>query len=263
MLLSIRDVKAKVTVTLLSLMVFAGCAVPLGEDFTIPVNRGNGHYIIDYNLQHYVPVTGEGAAVQAVLNRRDLDISVVRRNKAAGAVDQADITLTAKNGYAFDPEVKFRYPAGVVTAQSNDDTHAEDPGRTQKRMVTVIYKAAAAPQSISSIDLTSYIPVPVNGDPPILSFFTRNYGGTVVWRDTGGELHGAFQDHMDYTAEVTLTPAAGYAFASGLTFTHNAANSEISSSSFNVDTGNVTIVFRASSSQTAQTPSGSPTTVVP
>jgi hypothetical protein len=264
MLLSISNVKKKITVNLLALMVFAGCALPLGDDFTIPKERGNWSYIIDYNLQHYVPAAGGIAPVKAVLNRRDLEVTVVWRDEAGrnitrslanfaeNAVYQADITLTAKIGYTFDPEVNFQYPAETVTAQSDDDTDTEDPGRTQKRTVTVTYKAVTMSQAISDINLTSYIPVPVTDESPVSNFFTGNYGGTVVWKDEGVPLDGVFRNHTNYTAEVTLTPATGYAFATELTFAHTAVNSVISSSSYDADTGNVTIVFRTASLQVEQ-----------
>jgi hypothetical protein len=34
-----------------------------------------------------------------------------------GAVYQADITLTPKEGFSFDPAISFKYPEGTVDAQ--------------------------------------------------------------------------------------------------------------------------------------------------
>jgi hypothetical protein len=218
---------------LLFLLVLAGCALPLGEDWRIDVKKSEEtgtNYILNYDLQSYVPVPTAGEApVKEFTGRRDVGVKVVWRN-AAGAditeslvafarntVYQAEITLTVKNGYSFDPAVSFAYPLGAVKIQPAANTNAGE-----RVLSTVTYKAAEPPVRVTDLNLTPYLAAPVRGATPVGSFSASQYTGTVAWSPSDG----VFQADTSYTAVVTLTAASGYTFA-GLTagsFTHNAVS---------------------------------------
>jgi hypothetical protein len=196
------------------------------DDFPIEVKAGTQEpgTVLEYNLQAYVPVPTTGAAPVTGANRPDLAVSVIWKDTAGAAlgegfgpfirdtVYQADITLTAGDGYAFDPAFSFAYPEGTVEDQSLDDA-AEDPGRQRVRFVTVTYKPADIPIPIrvEDLDLTNHIPAPVTGDSPVKNFSGVTYSGSVIWDPP----HGIFLAGTIYTAEVTLTPAPGYLFPGG------------------------------------------------
>jgi hypothetical protein len=125
-----------------------------------------------------------------------------------GAVYQADITLTAKNGYAFDPEISFQYPEGTV-----EDQPVDDLSEAVRALSTVTYKPTEAQVYISTVDLTGYIPFPVTGGTPVISFYAKDYGGTVSWKAGDTAVEGLFQARTVYEAEVTLYPGPGYVFS--------------------------------------------------
>jgi hypothetical protein len=197
-----------------------------GEDYYAG-NEGKGRtegqsYISDYNLQVYVPVPVAGAApVKAMVNRQDLDVSVVWKDAAGkditesltvfaeGEVYGADITLTAKDGYGFDPKLRFQYPAGTVESQP------EDTAATDTRILSgVIYKAAGGVVAISGEDLGLYIPRPAAGERPVVSFTAPAYTGTVEWAETGFDSMTSerFLADTGYQARVRLSAAAGRTF---------------------------------------------------
>jgi hypothetical protein len=176
-----------------------------------------------------VPATGT-VPVKALASRTDVGVTVVWKNEAGtplgvdftvfegNTVYKAAITLTAKSGYAFDPDIPFTYPEDAVTRQSSDRGGSV-------RIVNVTYKAADVPAPIGNINLTPYVPAPVRGGTPVTSFSTGNYSGTVAWKTGGNAAHsGLFQGGTAYTAAVTLVPATGYAFAASVAVTHSGAS---------------------------------------
>jgi hypothetical protein len=202
----------------------------------------------NYNLQDYVPVPAAGERAVKAVDRNDLGIKVVWK---AGETDitndldlfvlgvayQAEITLEAKSGYAFDQP--FAYPAGTISSLSGGSTDAGS------RMLTVTYKQTQAPAAVTESNLTPYIPAPVTGATGIGYFNAPQYGGTVAWTKTGEtNLHtGPFAADTAYTATVTLNPAAGYTL-NGLNttfFAHGGA----SGISYDETTKTVTINFPA------------------
>jgi hypothetical protein len=129
----------------LTVLILGGCAFSLGDDFTIPRDtKEKGTYIVDYNLQTYVPapVAGE-QAVKLVTKRGDLEASVTWKDQdgnelpalgtfQADTVYQAEIELTPREGYLFNLAINFAYPLGKIADQS-------DNGGNPTRIVTVIY----------------------------------------------------------------------------------------------------------------------------
>jgi hypothetical protein len=108
----------------------AGCGLPVGENYVL--QNKNALMIGEYNLEAYVPAPVAGAPVVVLKQRGDMEIQVVWKelseqgqeskvirsdNFEAGKVYQADITITAKNRWSFDPEIDFRYSVGLVTTQ--------------------------------------------------------------------------------------------------------------------------------------------------
>jgi hypothetical protein len=183
-------------------------------------------YITDYDLQRYVPapMTGD-KPVRSVTARQDLTITAAWEvenppNSAAfvpvssadsftfayGAVYRATISLTVKPGYRFYPARNFVYIDNTVTVPQGDVT---DP---RNRSFQARYPAAKAPTVINDPNLTLYIPKPVSGTTPAISFSGTQYTGTILWKNTVTQavLTGPFQTGVGYTAELTLAPAFGY-----------------------------------------------------
>jgi hypothetical protein len=183
-------------------------------------------FITDYNLQNYVPIPMEGdEPVQRVASRGDVTVEADWEVEdplspgsftgaggyafAIGTVYRADIRLKANPGYRFMGTRNFEYPAGTVTGQPNPDDHPED-----RDLTWVTYKETKTPTVINDLNLTPYIPKPVNGIMPISSFAGPLYTGRVIWQDVGSQAvqTGFFQAGREYRAEVILTPAMGYTF---------------------------------------------------
>jgi hypothetical protein len=206
----------------------AGCALPLGEDYILERNNAKDALVIaNYDLQVYVPVPVAGAAPVTVLSRGDMDVQAVWKDAgggditaslssfAMGEVYQADITVTAKNGWSFDPGINFQYPPGSVTVQPGADA---DP--SLRVLTTVTYRPAETARIIDQGNLSPYIPPPALGATPVISFGGAQYTGTVAWIDGLGSPVGLFQGGIIYTAEVTLAAAPGYVFGPSPEFYH-------------------------------------------
>jgi hypothetical protein len=217
----------------------AGCALPLGEDYIRERNNTGALVIGSYDLQVYVPVPVAGAEPVTTLNRGDLDVQAVWKDAegsditgalsrfAMGEVYQADITISAKNGWSFDSGLNFQYPAGSVAVQPGANG---DPSR--RVLSTITYRAAAAAKIIDHpIDLTELIPAPYAGGTPVTSFIspTLAYSGKVSWKEgADAPMRGeVFQYGETYQAEAVLTAAPGFVFPAVLTdtdFTHMRAD---------------------------------------
>jgi hypothetical protein len=192
--------------------------------------------ILNYDLQAYIPVpVAVAVPIHTVTTRGDMAVTAVWKDEggadlggsfdtfAQGAVYKAEIILTAKTGYAFDPAIRFGYPGGTVEEPQGDDTDGEDAERKAKRFVTVTYKRTEAPIPINdSINLTNLVSTPVAGGTPDMSFYEGTYSGTVIWKKTADNtVHsGLFQAGTAYTAEVTLTPAPGRVFPESVSIIH-------------------------------------------
>jgi hypothetical protein len=146
-----------------AVVLITGCALPLGEDYVIenPLKMPgetnlNSSYVIDYDLQHYIPVPMAGEKpVTSITRRLDLEVEVVWKDAAGqvlpetfsafvqGGSYQADITLSVKNAYIFKPDQVFAYDQKWVVSQTGEDnTHVST------RTVTVVYQPAAGTGSI-------------------------------------------------------------------------------------------------------------------
>jgi hypothetical protein len=179
-------------------------------------------FITDYDLQSYVPIPMAGEKpVRRVDNRTDLSVVVVWKDEtgneitgedftfALGAIYQANITLTAATpDYLFSAAKNFVYNT-IVQTQPGEDSAID-----KRELSLITYKPTNAPADISDLNLTPYIPKPINSVTPVISFGGPQYTGVVRWKntETQAELGGPFQTDTAYTAEVTLTPAVGYSF---------------------------------------------------
>ncbi|MDR2631215.1 MAG: hypothetical protein LBC60_09865 [Spirochaetaceae bacterium] len=232
----------------------------LGEPIrTVTVTYNNSDdaditFIIDYNLQSYVPMPLAGEK-PTVTSRADVTVEVVWNVKGspnpistnetfeAGEVYQATISLTANQGYRFIAAWDFKYPPETVTTQpdNNDEPNA-------RNLSTVTYMVTRKATVISDLNLTPYLPKPVSGTMPVSSFAGSQYTGKVSWKDTETQviLTAPFQFGTGYTAEVTLTPALGYTFT-GVgqnTFIHTGAGPV----SNPANSGTVSITFSSTGS---------------
>jgi hypothetical protein len=195
---------------------------------------GGGITVVDYDLQHYVPVPATGAAPVTELTRPDLKVTVQWKDSngspitAPSAFEQgkaykAEITLTPNAGYIFATNTGFKY----LTAAA-DDVTGNNSGAGE-RVLDVTYLAANKPEDITQAELTLHIPKPVLNGTPVTSFSAGTYTGTVEWDGNPG----LFAANTPYTATVTLTPAQGYAFATTVTVTHGGAPGPITGFTYN------------------------------
>jgi hypothetical protein len=132
-------------------LLIAGCALPLGENYTIP--RNDSVYITDYKLDAYVPIPyiGEAPVVQ-VNSRGDLEVKVLWKDVrgkalpslavfAPDTIYQAEIQITPKNGCDFSSTQLFAYNEEAVIKQQDD-------GETPVRTIRVIYKKPLDPNGL-------------------------------------------------------------------------------------------------------------------
>jgi hypothetical protein len=218
----------------------AGCAIPMGDNLLITRDGNTGiTYIIDYNLQTYVPIPSAGQqAVTMVNNRGDLDLIVVWKDQsgneipgltvfAGNTVYKAEIKLTPKTGYGFDPYASFGYHPGKVTAQSDN---MGDP----TRIVTVTYNNSdeADITYVTDYNLQSYIPIPLAGEKPVWNITNREdvrveagwkteqTPGVFVSIPAGDSY--TFTLGAVYRADIRLTANSGYRFSAAKNFEYPA-----------------------------------------
>jgi hypothetical protein len=186
-------------------------------------NDGNLTYIVDYNLENYVPVPVGLEDPIWVINAEGVTGTVIWKEGGvplersavfhAGGQYTADITLEVRPGYRFRPERDFGYPSNTVAVQpvSNRDLSMRDLG-------TVRYQDAKL--RMTDLDLSGYILEPVAGETPAAAGFTspgnQYTAGGVTWEP----VDAVFAAGHSYTARVTLTAHEGYTFTGG-NFTHN------------------------------------------
>jgi hypothetical protein len=202
----------------------------VGDDYRIKRNNNSPFVIAVYDLQVYVPVPVAGSEPVRVLHRGDLDVQVTWKDAAdndltgslgsfqAGEVYRADITISAINGWAFDPAINFEYPRGSVTNQPGPDGDL-----LVRALTTVTYRAAEAPKTVDQVDLSSYIPVPALKTTPAKSFGAAQYMGIMEWSDGVGSPD-LFRGGVIYTATVTLAAAPGYVMSADPGFYHTGDN---------------------------------------
>jgi hypothetical protein len=161
--------------------------------------------------------------------RADMEITVDWRDEENNPLDErfvfvrnavytAQITLTAREGYAFAP-ISFKYePENTVLRQPDDNINTKTRALTR-----VTYRKTVDPQNIGDedLDLTSRIPAPVGGARPVTSFYIGSYGGTIAWETASAAAAGeVFQAGTVYRANVTLYAAPGYTLV-GRLFTYS------------------------------------------
>jgi hypothetical protein len=201
----------------LAALILGGCAVPLGEDFTIPRDTDErGVYVVDYDLQTYVPIPVAGEpAVKLVTQRGDLEATVTWKDAAgaelpllgtfaADTVYKAEIRLTPREGYLFNSSINFAYHPGKIDVQNDDQG-----GHT--RTVTVVYNNSNDGNItyITDYNLQSYVPFPIAGQHPVWTVATEGVTGTVSWNRQGEppvplEEDEVFAAGTTYTADISL-----------------------------------------------------------
>jgi hypothetical protein len=221
--------------------------IAFGETDLLPVS--------DYNLQNYVPVPVEGQRPVTTVNRSELSGTVTWYDNTGQAISnpasyafllnavyQADITLTPKAGYTFNPAENFRYPNNTVATQPNND-----PAVSTRTLSRVVYHPTPAPTVVTLLDLTACLPKPVSGGTPAATISTPQYTGSVSWSPV--EAGGLFLPNKAYTATVQLAVVSGYTFNGVSAFSHGDASGAPQFTPLGGGTqGTVVIVFPATSS---------------
>jgi hypothetical protein len=131
----------------------------------------------------------------------------------AGVQYTAKVTLTAAQGFTFDgipPKLNADTVEGAFNHNEGTVTHQAGSGTTID-VIIVFPEIAGTP--ITDVDLTDYIPAPVEGMRPATAFdekfsAAQYTAGSVSWTP----VHGTFVADMTYTARVTLTAQQGYTF---------------------------------------------------
>jgi hypothetical protein len=219
-------------------LIAAGCAIPLGENFTIPRETAqSGIYIVDYNLQTYVPVpvTGE-EPVQSVTQRGDLKAEVIWKAGGkdgtpiedlarfeANTVYGAKITLSPEEGYRFNPKIPFGYHPGKI---ASGDDNGKDAMGSASRIIEVTYNNSddGLITFVTDYELQKYVPIPVVGAVPVLKIDKGEVEGAVTWQEDGGTLTGSsFQAAKTYAANINIRARADYRFRGDKDFSYSAS----------------------------------------
>jgi hypothetical protein len=129
----------------------------------------------------------------------------------AGVQYTAQVKLTAVQGFTFDgvpAKLNADEVDGAFTHNGGTVTHQAGSGTT---IDVIIVFPEIAGKPITDVDLTDYLPAPVEGMRPVSAFVesaTQYTAGSVSWNPG----HGTFLADREYKATVTLTAAAGYTF---------------------------------------------------
>jgi hypothetical protein len=148
-------------------------------------------------------------------DRGDLELSVVWKDENGTEIPlpfasfpsgnyQAEIRVTAKDGYGFYPTVPFAYPEGKIQAQ-NDDLGS--PARIIR--VTYNHSDDADKIFVTNYNLQSYVPIPLAGEEPVRSVTRDDMTLTVDWNPSPA---GNFELAAVYTADIRLSAADPYRF---------------------------------------------------
>ncbi|MDR1108880.1 MAG: hypothetical protein LBL19_07590, partial [Spirochaetaceae bacterium] len=224
-----KNTTARTFLCVLAFLLAMGCAVPLGQNFSISRETGqNGIYIVDYNLQTYVPIPVKGEQPVTTVIRGDVNVNVTWfkdnveiENMSVFAEDtvySAKIELSPQEGYLFNPIIAFAYHPGRVISQ-NDDTSSP------KRTVSVTYNDSSYEVPVTDYNLQSYVPIPAEGEKAVTGFKDDDRGvkGTVQWSPGGpaASINRAaavevssweFAKEVQYTANITLEALPGWYF---------------------------------------------------
>jgi hypothetical protein len=211
--------KGKGLLVLCCVLALAACAVPLGEDYVIIRDGGDGiPYISGYELQTYVPIPKAGNQPITLVNQGDLELSVIWKDEAGTVIPlpfdvfqpdtvyRAEIRITAKSGYAFYPSTSFAYPGGKIQAQSDDLGNPT-------RIIKIIYNNTDKAEFtyITDYDLQNYVPIPLAGDEPRV-INREEVTVTAAWTENGSPFSGNFAAGTVYQAAIQLEAKAGYLF---------------------------------------------------
>jgi len=202
---------------------------------------GHTNQVSEKPIQITAPVT-DVAPTTAISNTTQYTGTISWTPSVIGAFQPdteytAEITLTPVAGYTLTGLASGFFTVTVAKSVTFDGTN---------KVTVVFQKTALRPVTEKPIQITA----PANGIAPTTAISnTAQYTGTISWTPS---VIGAFQPDTEYTAEITLTPVAGYTLA-GLAsnfFTVTVAKSVTFDG-----TNKVTVVFQ----KTGSKPQGSVT----
>jgi hypothetical protein len=185
--------------------------------------------VVDYDLQHYVPIPVVGEIPVRNPRRGDMNLNVAwtpnDQRFQADTVYTAIINLAAKGRYKFD--TKFAYDEGFVASQDNEapDLFATSEASAISQTVTVTYSPtpklpAPTPTAVMDYDLQHYVPIPVVGGIPVRALSRADMDLRVDWRTNDNQpFQGqSFEAGTVYRATITLNAAEGYKFTRGFVY---------------------------------------------
>jgi hypothetical protein len=129
---------------------------------------------------------------------------------AAGTAYTATITMTPAAGYTF---------TGVAANSFDHDGASSVVYDADSNVVTIAFDAKDNFLISGPIELSLNLPAPAAGAYPETDLYVTYgtpFNGTVEWKKGDAPHVGAFAANTAYTAMVTLIPATGYTFDSGV-----------------------------------------------
>jgi hypothetical protein len=218
--------------TLDVLFVLSCCALASREDFVEDISS--------YDLQQYVPVPVPGALAVTSFKSQNLELKVLWKDSEGEDIDprhpfedgelyKAEITLTARPPYEFDPKTSFEYRTARVLELEGYNTD------TQIRTLLVSYFPCGSNSSgggsglVVNYDLQQYVPVPASSARVVTRLERPDLALDVTWKDSNGRDIPALQSFSDdtvYQAKISLTARGNYKFDPNMPFRYVTAEVE-------------------------------------
>ena len=185
-----------------------------------PSGPAAGVEALDLDLARYITVPAAGGApVRAFSSAAESYVGVVEWEPEVPYGDAfqaktaytAAVRLSVTKGYTFAGAGSFTYTNEKGTLSEVDPGSWTDGERT----VAIVFKETGTgsgsgetePTAVTGVNLALYFPPPMEKFAPVFAFGAVGFGGTVAWKDGGGNEVGAYDVLMvdnDYTAAVTL-----------------------------------------------------------
>jgi hypothetical protein len=178
-----------------------------------------------YTDLSFLPIPVTGGTPQTEFSSPEYSGSVVWKQNgvlftgafASGKEYAAAVTLIPNNGFFFSGSETFTHQAAVNLTQAYN---------SGSFVVTLYFPATSDLRAVTNTNLF-ILPSPATGGTPQKVVSMPEYSGSVVWKQNGVPITGAFAGGKEYSAVVTLAPNNGFYFSGSETFSHQAAVNSI------------------------------------